>query len=71
MAYELTGSQEGQLASHVNHRVEITGMLKPQAVGASGPTGGPTAQVPVVSQDLKLREFEVASFKMIAANCTP
>jgi len=70
MAYELSGSQEGQLAAHVNHRVEITGMLKAQAVNSSGPTGGPTAQVPVVSQDLKLRELEVSSFKMLDSSCT-
>ena len=74
-AYELTGPNEEQLATHVNKRVEITGMLKAAEVGASGaPTGGPTAGTPprgvdVISKDLKLREVEVSSVKEMAGNC--
>ena len=74
-AYELTGPDEGQLAKHINKRVEITGMLKAAEVGTSGaPTGGPTAGTPprgvdVTSKDLKLREVEVSSVKEVPGNC--
>jgi hypothetical protein len=74
-AYELTGANEKLVAPHVNHRVEITGMLKAAEVGAYGsPTGGATAGKPpsgvdVLSKDLKLRELEVATVKMISATC--
>ena len=75
-AYELTGPNEKLAAGHVGHRVEITGTLKAGEVGASGsPTGGATAGKPptgvdVLSKDLRLRELEVASVKMVAASCT-
>jgi hypothetical protein len=74
-AYELTGANEKLAAAHVGHRVEITGTLKPGEAGASGATGGATAGKPpkgvdVVSKDLRLRELEVASVKMIAATCS-
>lgn len=74
-AYELTGPNEKLAAGHVGHRVEITGTLKAGEVGASGATGGATAGKPptgvdVVSKDLRLRELEVASVKMVAASCT-
>jgi hypothetical protein len=73
-AYEVTGPNEGQLASHIGRRVEIVGMLKPAETGAAGPTGGPTAGTPprgvdVVSQDLKLREFEVTSVRPATGTC--
>jgi hypothetical protein len=63
MAYELSGPQEGQLASHVGQRVEIMGTLKSQEMGANGPTGGPTANIPGMRSDLRLREIEVTSVR--------
>jgi hypothetical protein len=74
-AYELTGANEKMAAPHVGHRVEISGILKAGEVGASGaPTGGATAGRPpsgvdIVSKDLKLRELEVTTVKMISADC--
>jgi hypothetical protein len=74
-AYELTGTNEKLAASHINHRVEVTGMLKAAEATAGGkPTGGSTAGAPptgvdVASKDLRLRELEVASVKMVAASC--
>ena len=75
-AYELTGANEKLVAGHVGHRVEITGMLKAAEVGAGGATGGDTAGKPpkgvdVVSKDLRLRELEVSTVKMISADCKP
>ena len=74
-AYELTGANEKLAAAHINHRVEITGMLKAAEVGARGATGGSTAGTPpkgvdVLSKDLRLRELEVTSVKMISADCS-
>ena len=74
MAYELTGSNEGQVGQYVGRRVEISGTLKPAEVGATGPTGGPTAGAPprgvdVASQDLKLRELEVMTVRESAGTC--
>ena len=74
VAYEVTGSNEGQLAQHVNRRVEISGMLKPAETGAAGTTGGPTAGAPprgvdVASKDLKLRELEVTSVRTASGTC--
>jgi hypothetical protein len=74
-AYELTGSGEGQAASHVGKRVEIVGKIKPAEIGASGPTGGPTAGAPprgvdVASDDLKLRELEVTSVRETTGSCS-
>lgn len=75
MAYELTGSGEGQLSRFVGRRVELTGMFKAGEMGAAGqPTGGPTAGAPphgvdVGGKDLKLREFEVASVKEATGDC--
>ena len=65
-AYELTGPQEGKAEGYVGKRVEITGTLK---AAASGSPGGPTANVPL-SQDLKLRELEVASIREATGTCT-
>ena len=75
-AYELTGSNEKLAAGHVGHRVEIAGTLKAAEVGAGGATGGATAGKPprgvdVASKDLRLRELEVTSVKMISADCKP
>ena len=75
MAYELTGSGEGQLSRFVGRRVELTGMFKAGEMGATGqPTGGPTAGAPprgvdVGGKDLKLREFDVASVKEATGDC--
>jgi hypothetical protein len=65
MAFELTGSGEGQAAEHVGRRVEVTGMLK----AATG--GGPTANAPL-SNDLELRELDVTSVRASASGtCAP
>ena len=74
MAYELTGSNEGQVASFVGKRVEITGKIKAAETGASGATGGPTAGAPprgvdVAGGDLKLRELEVTSVREGTGSC--
>jgi hypothetical protein len=74
VAYELTGANEKLAAGHVGHRVEISGTLKAAAMGAGGPTGGATAGAPprgvdVASKDLRLRELEVATVKMLSADC--
>lgn len=74
-AYELSGENEKLAAGHINHRVEITGVLKSAAVSGSGATGGTTAGTPptgvdVLSKDLRLRELEVTSLKMISADCS-
>jgi hypothetical protein len=74
-AYELSGSNEGQVAQYVGKRVEITGVLKPADVGASGkPTGGATAGQPpsgvdVASKDLQLREIEITSVREAPGSC--
>jgi hypothetical protein len=74
-AYELTGSNEGQVAQYVGKRVEITGTLKPAEVSAGGkPTGGATAGAPpsgvdVASKDLQLRELEIASVREATGTC--
>ena len=74
MAYELTGSNEGDVEKFVGKRVEITGKLKAAETGASGATGGPTAGAPpkgvdVASEDLKLRELEVTSVREATGSC--
>jgi len=75
-AFELTGPGEGQLSRYVGRRVELTGKFKAAETSATGqPTGGPTAGAPpkgvdVGGKDLKLREFEVASSKEAAGNCS-
>jgi hypothetical protein len=73
MSYELSGKAEGDLKQFVGKRVELVGMLKAQEIGASGPTGGPTATsipgVDKINKDLKLREFEVMSVKPAAGTC--
>jgi hypothetical protein len=66
-AYELTGPNEGQAATYVGKRVEVTGMMKPTD---TAPAGGATANVPG-SQDLKLRELEVTSIRETTGTCTP
>jgi hypothetical protein len=74
-AYELTGSGEGQAASYVGRRVQITGKLKAADTTASGtPTGGATAGRPptgvdVTSKDLQLRELEVSSVRETSGTC--
>jgi len=73
-AYELTGPNERQVEQHMGKRVEIVGKLKAAETGAAGATGGPTAGAPpkgvdVTSQDLKLRELEVASVREVAGAC--
>ena len=74
-AFELTGANEGQVAPYIGKRVEITGMLKPGEMSASGqPTGGATAGQPpagvdVASKDLKLRELEVTSVRETTGTC--
>ena len=50
-------------------------MFKAAETSASRPTGGPTAGAPpsgvdVTSEDLKLREFEVASVRETAGTCS-
>jgi hypothetical protein len=75
MAYELTGSNEGQAEKFVGKRVEIMGTLKPAETSASGaPTGGPTAGQPprgvdVTSKDLQLRELEISSVRETTGSC--
>jgi len=75
MAYELTGPNEGQAASYVGKRVEITGNVKAAETSAGGaPTGGATAGEPpkgvdVMSKDLKLRELEVTSVREGTGTC--
>lgn len=74
-AYELTGSNEGQVSQYVGRRVEISGKLKAAESGATGqPTGGATAGQPprgvdVASKDLKLRELEVTSVREATGTC--
>ena len=74
-AYELTGTNERQVAQYVGQRVEISGKLKAAEVGTSGrPTGGETAGKPpegieIAGQDLKLREVEVASVRQVTGTC--
>jgi len=65
-AFELTGPNEGQAATHVGKHVEIIGKMK----ASSTNPGGPTASLPG-SQDLKLREIEVSSIRETAGTCTP
>jgi len=72
--YELTGRNESQVGAFVGKRVEISGTLKAAEVGATGPTGGPTAGRPptgvdVTSRDLKLRELEVTSVRETTGTC--
>lgn len=73
MSYELSGKAEGQLAAYIGKRVELTGVLKEQEIGATGPTGGPTATsvpgIDKINKDLKLREFEILSVKPAAGSC--
>ncbi len=75
MAFELTGSNEGQADKYVGQRVEIMGKLKAAEVTASGrPTGGPTAGKPpegvdVGGSDLKLRELAITSIKQVSGAC--
>jgi hypothetical protein len=63
-AYELTGPNEGQAATHVGKRVEIMGKMK-ATTGAGGPTGNV-----VGSADLKLPELEISSIRETTGSCT-
>lgn len=74
VAYELTGANEGQAATLVGRRVEITGTLKAAEVQGGAPTGGvtagrPPAGIDVATKDLKLRELEVTSIREVAGTC--
>jgi hypothetical protein len=69
MSYELSGKGEPDAAKFVNQRVEITGTLKAEQIGRTGPTGGPTAGLYVPGEDLKLRELDVASVRAISGSC--
>ena len=74
-AYELSGANEGKAAQFAGKRVEITGTLKPAEIAGTAPTGGPTAGPPprgvdVASDDLKLRELEVASVRETTGTCS-
>jgi len=62
-AYELTGSEEGDLKPFVGQRVAITGMRKPAEVDTvtGRPTGGRQA-----GYDLRLFEVDVESFRALA-----
>jgi hypothetical protein len=67
-AYEVTGSNEGDLKQYVGKRVEITGKAKAAERSASGaPTGG----VDPAGQDLKLAEIEIAAVKAVPGECKP
>ena len=58
-AYEMTGTRERELKQFVGRRVEITGELK-----NADATGRPGRFDPaVISQDLRLNEVNVASFR--------
>ncbi len=68
VAYEATGSKEGDLKEFVGKRVEITGKAKAAERSASGaPTGG----VDPAGQDLKLAEIEIAAVKEVPGDCKP
>ena len=58
-SYEMTGTRERDLKQFVGRRVEITGELK--NTDASGRPGG--FDPAVISQDLRLDEINVASFR--------
>jgi hypothetical protein len=62
-AYELTGTHEKELAQFVGRRVEITGELK--HADDYGRPGGFDPKV--VSNDLRLNEINVGSFREFAA----
>lgn len=70
-AYELTGSGEGEVATFVGRRVEITGHLKSgsDAAKAPGATGTGTGGTNIGGQDLNLKEFEVMSVKAAEGTC--
>jgi hypothetical protein len=63
LAYELSGSGEGQAATYIGKRVEITGKMK-----AGDTAGGPTGNV-VGSRDLQLPELEVSSIRETTGTC--
>lgn len=69
MSYELSGKGEPDVAKFVNQRVEITGTLKAEEIGRTGPTGGPTASLNLPGEDLKLREIDVADVRAIEGAC--
>ncbi len=58
-AYEMTGTRERDLKQFVGRRVEVTGELK--NADASGRPGG--FDPAFISQDLRLNEINVASFR--------
>ena len=73
-AFEVTGDKEAELKTFVGKRVEIMGTLKAAEKGPMGATGGATAGTPptgvdVASQDLRLREVDIASVKETTGAC--
>ena len=56
--YELSGKNERLAKPFLGQPVELIGRLKAQEMGPNGPTGGPSAGF---TQDLRLREVDVAS----------
>jgi hypothetical protein len=69
VAYEVTGSKEGDLKQFVGKRVEIMGKAK--AAERSSSTGAPTGGVDPAGQDLRLAEIEIASVKGVPGDCKP
>ena len=65
LAYEVTGSAEGQLKQHAGKRVEITGTIKAAETSGGKPTGGAN----VTGQDLTLPELEVATVRTSTGEC--
>jgi hypothetical protein len=67
-SYELIGKNEKMAAPYVGKHVEMSGTLKAQEIGPSGPTGGPSAPV---TADLRMRELDVASVHEAEGTCNP
>jgi len=66
LAYEVTGSGEGQLKQHAGKRVEITGTMKPAETTT---TGKPTGGADPMGQDLKLPELEITTVRAATGEC--
>jgi hypothetical protein len=62
--YLLTGPPPSELASHLNHKVEVTGQVQQPSAPASAEEGAPTN--PKV---LRPPHVQVASIKMVADSC--
>jgi len=61
LAYQLTGSAEGDAGQFLKQRVELTGHFKTSEMNAKDSSKG--------SSDLKLREFEVRSVRASSGTC--